>query len=473
MKNKAVRATAARRTWHRRARGLAIAFGIACMGVAAMWTLLNAHAVLLSSEPAAGSTLATPPARVRLVFSEALEPTLARVSLVDSAGHATPLVARGDPSDVRAIVASVATLAPGAYRVTWRVVSADGHPVAGSFVFSVGRPTATAPAELPPERDSVSAAWGPTLLDAPLIPSFLRGAGVGTLMAFAGLLLFLSLPRESKETRDANHASRASHQAIERLACWVGLAAFLLLAAHGLAWVVNASPDHQLASDSVGAALATGPGRLEVSRTALAGLGLWAIWLARRTRLGLCFAALAVTVSGATGHSAALHPVWAMPAKALHLLAASAWMGGLLWLIALSSRRRSDGESNGANDSLGLMPEAQRVSAIALAAVILVALSGVAQTFLFLSSPLDVVRSSYGAVVLLKVAGLAALIAFGAHHRFRVLPTLVADPANPRRFARTLRLEVLTVSIVVLLGGFLAYIPPPGIPESHSTVTPP
>ena len=47
-----------------------------------VFAIASAHATLVSSEPAAGSTVASIPARMRLVFSEPVEPGMAKVSLV-------------------------------------------------------------------------------------------------------------------------------------------------------------------------------------------------------------------------------------------------------------------------------------------------------------------------------------------------------------------------------------------------------
>jgi putative copper export protein len=185
-------------------------------------------------------------------------------------------------------------------------------------------------------------------------------------------------------------------------------------------------------------------------RTGLALLALWALALARRPALALLFALGALAVSGATGHSAAIAPVWAVPAKAIHLLAASAWLGGLLWLLVHLRGDPDDAER-----------EAARVSTTALVAVLLVALTGVVQTALFLPSLRDLVHSAYGALVLAKAAGLLVLVAFGAYHRYRVLPRLARDARTAGRFTRTLRGEVALMLVVVLLGGLLAYVPPP------------
>ena len=425
-----------------------IALLIAGALVLVLRAVAYAHATLVSSEPAAGSRLATSPTRVRLVFSEQVEPSLTQLSLVAGNGDVTHLTVAGDAHDVHAVVAPVAGLAPGAYRLTWRVVSADGHPVGGSFVFSVG-----VGASQPPSTPNDTAAtvsrttWGPTLMGAPLVPAVLRGLGVGTLMALAGVLLFLSLPRAPGEPV----ARRAA-----RLASWLALATSVFLALHLAAWILNVTPDHQLNGESTPAVLASGVGKVELWRTGLALLAVWAVWLARRPRLALLFACIALAVSGASGHSAAIDPLWAMPAKALHLSAGAAWLGGLLWLVVADRR-----------DARSFARDASRVSTIALAAVVVVALSGVVQAWLFLPSPWDLFRSSYGAVTLAKIAGVIVLVAFGAFHRYRVLPRLEGDATVARRFAASLGGEVVIMCFILLLGGLLAYISPPRRLERH------
>jgi putative copper export protein len=197
------------------------------------------------------------------------------------------------------------------------------------------------------------------------------------------------------------------------------------------------------------AVMGTRVGRLEVMRAGLAVLATWAFVLARRDRLGLVFAAGAMIVSSATGHSAVIHPGWTIPMRALHLLAIAAWLGGLLWLLALE-RPNAD----------VVVAESQRVSSAALFAVVVVAFSGIVQTKFFIGDWSELVRSTYGYVALIKLAGLGVLVLFGAYHRYRVLPKL-GQPGIADDFASSLRKEVLVMSLVILVGGLLAYIPPP------------
>jgi putative copper export protein len=82
------------------------------------------------------------------------------------------------------------------------------------------------------------------------------------------------------------------------------------------------------------------------------------------------------------------------------------------------------------------------------------------QTKFFIGEWGELLRSTYGYVALAKLAGLGVLVLFGAHHRYRVMPKL-AEAGVADDFSRSLRTELLVMSLVILIGGLLAYIPPP------------
>jgi methionine-rich copper-binding protein CopC len=81
------------------------------------------HALLQSSEPAAGSTLGSAPAAVTLEFGERPDPRLSSVKVLDTGGanHATGAAAavEGKPESLRV---AVGTLGDGVYTVAWRTV---------------------------------------------------------------------------------------------------------------------------------------------------------------------------------------------------------------------------------------------------------------------------------------------------------------------------------------------------------------
>jgi|ERR1035437_2156725 methionine-rich copper-binding protein CopC len=107
---------------------------------------------LVFAEPGAGRVFREAPKRIRLIFSDSLEPWKGEVSLVGSDGRKIRLTAAMDPHLVDAIIAPVPPvppLQPGAYHVEWRVVSARGVSLSGNYAFAFG-PAAS----LPPSGDS-------------------------------------------------------------------------------------------------------------------------------------------------------------------------------------------------------------------------------------------------------------------------------------------------------------------------------
>jgi methionine-rich copper-binding protein CopC len=99
-----------------------------------------AHAHLVRATPAAGGTVQTPPSEVTLRFNEKLEAKFSSVVVRDSGGKQVDkgdgAVDKGDRTVMR--VQLQQPVAPGVYKVEWKVMSADTHKVDGSFTFKVG-----------------------------------------------------------------------------------------------------------------------------------------------------------------------------------------------------------------------------------------------------------------------------------------------------------------------------------------------
>jgi methionine-rich copper-binding protein CopC len=76
------------------------------------------------------------PRRVSLRFNNRVEKALCALQLVDAGGQARPLPIAAD-GDVDRLAAALPALAPGIYRLEWRVLSTDGHVVSGGYSFTV------------------------------------------------------------------------------------------------------------------------------------------------------------------------------------------------------------------------------------------------------------------------------------------------------------------------------------------------
>ena len=98
----------------------------------------TAHAFLERADPRVGSTVRTPPAQVRIWFTEGLEPAFSAAQVVNEAGQRVDKAdSQVDPSDRTLLRVSLPPLPPGTYKVIWRVLSVDSHVTEGDFTFRV------------------------------------------------------------------------------------------------------------------------------------------------------------------------------------------------------------------------------------------------------------------------------------------------------------------------------------------------
>ncbi|HZB81522.1 MAG TPA: copper homeostasis periplasmic binding protein CopC [Rubrobacteraceae bacterium] len=116
---------------------------VAFLGLSSLWLVVLcapalAHASLLETDPADGAKLSEPPTQVQLRFNEPIEAEFTPVKVLDQQGNR---VDRDDAQvgsdDRRMVTAGLKELSKGTYTVQWRVISADTHPVNGSYEFSV------------------------------------------------------------------------------------------------------------------------------------------------------------------------------------------------------------------------------------------------------------------------------------------------------------------------------------------------
>ncbi|HBO6301722.1 copper homeostasis periplasmic binding protein CopC [Pseudomonas nitroreducens] len=104
----------------------------------------QAHPKLLSSSPAEGSVVEAP-AKIELHFSETLMTQLSGAKLVmtemPGMSHSSPMgvkVAVSGSADPKVmLITPAAPLTTGTYKVQWRAVSSDTHPITGDVTFKV------------------------------------------------------------------------------------------------------------------------------------------------------------------------------------------------------------------------------------------------------------------------------------------------------------------------------------------------
>ncbi|RST22840.1 copper resistance protein CopC, partial [Streptomyces sp. WAC04770] len=212
-----------------------------------------AHAVLEDTAPARGAVVAEPPSQVELVFSEAVSASGDGIRVLDPSGRR---VDDGRPTAKGGGTYAVALSGPearGTYTVTYQVESADSHPVAGAFTFSVGEPSATAVATTVRDPD---AGWVGRFHSAARF-----GAYTGMIIMTGGaLLLLLRGPRG-----EALPTVRRSTAAAWALLCACTLALLLLRGAY----VGSGRPADVLDMSRLAETARTKPGALLILRLAV------------------------------------------------------------------------------------------------------------------------------------------------------------------------------------------------------------
>ena len=103
----------------------------------------RAHASLVKAEPPDGTVIPSPPPALKLTFNEPVSPLVIR--LIGPSGE--PIALREvEAENATIVIPAPPGLAAGTHVLSWRVISADGHPVGGAVMFSIGASSAQPPA---------------------------------------------------------------------------------------------------------------------------------------------------------------------------------------------------------------------------------------------------------------------------------------------------------------------------------------
>jgi copper transport protein len=419
----------------------------------------SVHTRLESSVPSADEVLSTPPERFELRFNEPVNVALSEFLLISPGGDSMAVALDAAGGD-RILVGDVPPLENGPYVVRWRTVSADGHPVSGEFGFTLSVAPAeprnpanaaadsgTAEAGGIPPAGSAPISTGPDRISSPADletapppdAALLAGLALIAVLGFAGILWYCGALPLLREPR------------IARVVSALGWAALLLGAADLIAWVSRVVPPGA-GLEGLRAAVGSNTGLASLGRLALLGVALGS--LRRHGRAAAALALGAALIGAISGHAAATSSWITMPANAIHLGAVSLWLGGLLLLVTAPE---GPADGSGAWHFRGV---ARAVSGTALLAVLLVVASGALQSAVYVGNLSALTGTTYGRFVLAKSAGFVVLVAFGAYHRYRVMPHLDTG-AEGRVLRRTVRLETIVMLAVVVLGAWLARISPP------------
>jgi copper transport protein len=364
-----------------------------------------AHAVLVETVPADRAVVAAPPASLTLAFNEPVEPVALR--LIDSAGAVVPMRVEAAGEKVRLVPA--AALAQGTYILSWRVVSADSHPIAGALQFAVGA--------APPEWRATPTARGTDWGAVAIANHALHLAAM--LVAVGGALYVFAVGAAPRGTILCAAAIAAASAILG-----VGIEGALVLdlpevgLPTGEAWRYGATTTRGIAA--------------AVSLAGLAGIVLGA------NALGAMVALAGFALSG---HAVTAPPqAVATPALLAHIAIAAFWIGSLLPL------RRA------ARD------EVVRFSSLAVWLVPILLLAGLTLAWLQVPRLDALIETDYGILLLVKVALVAALLAIAGYNRAVLMPRL---PGTMPRLRTSITVELSLAMGILMATAALTHLVPP------------
>jgi copper transport protein len=369
-----------------------------------------AHARLVQSLPRDGAVLATGPAAVRLVFDDVVQPA-GGDAVVRNDGSVPVLAgpARVEHAGRVLVLPLRQPLRRGDYSVRWRVLSDDGHFVSGVSTFAVG--TGRAPA-----ASVLAASSGePRAIDV-----------LARWLYFAGLLLAAGVAFFSVAVLRGRVGLAQSRLAVLVIAGCTLFAAGAEQLVHDTGW-----------STRFGLTVHIG---LVVAVAAAASASLsfaYEIFLVP----ALAGAGALVLVPPVAGHALdAGRPAWSVVADAAHVAAAALWIGVLVGVVAVLP-------AAGGLASAAL----RRVSALALASVLVLGATGIARAWYEVASLRHLWDTGYGRALLVKTTLLVALVAIG---------WLTRRGLELERLRRTVPVELVLLAGVVVAVAFLTQLRP-------------
>ncbi|MFI8349264.1 copper resistance CopC/CopD family protein [Streptomyces sp. NPDC085596] len=373
----------------------------------------SAHAALTGSDPAQGVVVDRAPTQISLTFSEQVAMGDGSLRVLDPKGKPAQ---SGRPVNVSGTTYAVrlhAGLADGTYTVAYQVVSADSHPVAGAYTFSIGAPSRTV------VSDTGAGAGGGAVGGLYSFGRYLSYAGFIVLVGGAAFVL-------------ACWRQGAGVRALQRLVVggWLTLTAATLglLLLRG-SYTSSGKLGDVFDLELLGQVLQTKTGAALVSRLLLlAAAALFVAVLfgayarreeeegvaeeaaAERRDLGFGLAiggivvgaGLAASWAMAEHASTGLQPGIAMPVDIVHLLAVAGWFGGLTALLVALYRAPAD-------TPLGA-DAVRRFSRLAFGSVLALVATGVYQSWRQLGSWSAFTDTRYGQLLLVKLGLVAVMV---------------------------------------------------------------
>ena len=428
-----------------------------------------AHAFLESSDPAANAVLPAAPQSITMTFTEALETSYSRAELFDENGNQVPGATSTIGPPPRSMTVKIPSgLGNGTYSLLWRTLSAvDGHTAEGYLPFTIGT-EADVRVVAAPVIDTASSSLPEWTLAA---ARWLALLGMAAVAAVWPVWLFVIRPAISPAWQLGPKLTRRARRYM------AGAFAFSLLA-NVVALVVQAASisgpgdllnglSTTLGDTRYGTWWLVRVGVLLVFAAVMLGTAWWWPWRRRPATILALIASAALPLPFSMISHAGAEPAGQATAVAfdyVHLLGASLWAGGILFLVAAMVPTVRDLTATGRRVVLGrALP---RFSVLALIAWGVMGFTGLYSAWLQVGSIPALTGTPYGQTLILKLILIVPLLALGAFNLVIVTRKLRSAETEERvegwsnHLVSALIAEAVIVTLLLAVVGMLIGTPP-------------
>lgn len=412
------------------------------------WVLMGpvapafAHAALVGSDPASDSIVPDAPNKITLTFSESIQLLPGKIQVLSPDGSRAD---QGDPTvdGANVTIPLRSGGGRGTYLVSYRVISADTHPVGGTVTYSVGAASA-----------APKAAIDDTKVD-PIVRGLIP---VGKYLGYAGLVLLIG-PTLVLALLWPHRLSRRGPAKV----IWTGVG-LVTLSTLMAVWLqvpysigtslfdVRVGDLRDVLGSTFGAVMLVRLGVIAAAALLLRPLlrGQGGESKADLALLGVLGVA-ALATWPLTGHPTA-SPVAGVSVviDAIHLASMSVWLGGLVMLVGFLLRQANEREL------AAILPIWSRWAATAVSALIV---AGLISALIEVSSVNGLVHSTYGQLILVK-AGLACCVLGVAWWSRRLVRSRTAEE-KPRGLRKAVFVELGITAVILGVTAALVQISPP------------
>lgn len=410
-------------------------------------SISSAHAYIKKSTPLENETVKKAPSEVTIKFDESIQPAFHSIQVFDSNGSRVDQKnGRIDPKQPSILKSELKKNLPnGSYRIKWKVVSSDGHPVEGVIPFQIGDEGEYSTSlhketrGYIPKADLIVLRWLQYISNA----------------CYVGLIFFylLVMPKKIRELQSVDKKFRKLismsltllilsillslplQATIESGTPWSEVFSFSLLeniltnTSYGHSWLI------QVAILITLALLTTFLGMAERTK----GIILWACF---------CLGIAVLWTKSLTSHAAAQsNQLLTITIDFLHLFAASIWMGSLICFVGLLSLRKN---TDLKHDYLKMI---KKFSKWGLILVLLLTFTGIYGSLLYIPNLSALYQTNYGRVLLCKVSLFVLMVLFASVNFYK------GKKGNAKGLGVSLKGELLIGLIILILSVVLTNLP--------------